>query len=232
MAGGKEYSSYQRGIIDRYYQNIDTITIGKLSELVSELYVCTDAKKAGTHWKNVQLALKKTPADPMRVGKIVNTRDVKLLAELVNQLSTMKPGDIKKPAPSALPSMPAAQPSDHAAASGAPAADAAPVSANDSAQTLAPAVPAAPREETISQRAAREPTHPDVVRAAFTAFKKRIKVTRLDAESKISNRALTAGRSSGIIGIIPPREFPQATWDELVTQGRIKRKGQGFYDMP
>ncbi len=227
MSGGREYSSYQRGIIDRYYQNIDTITIGKLGEMVSELYVCTDAKKAATHWKNVQLALKKTPADPLKVGRIVGSRDVKQLAELVNQLSTMKPEDMKKaaavspppPSPSSPPPAPTAQPAAPSASETAPQPQAAPASAPASATTIA-------------QLAQREPTSPEVLKAAMTSFKKRLKLTRLDAESKLSARALTGGRQSGIVGILPPREFPRETWDELVKQGRLKGKGDGFYEMP
>ena len=46
MAKGQEYSSYQRKVINRYYDNIDTITLTRLQELVSDLYLA-EGKKAG-----------------------------------------------------------------------------------------------------------------------------------------------------------------------------------------
>jgi hypothetical protein len=73
-------------------------------------------------------------------------------------------------------------------------------------------------------RAAGAPTKEELKRA-FKAFKKRLKVTRLDAESSIAGGPLSSGRSSGIVAIVPPNEFPPAIWDELVRQGRLKRAG-------
>ncbi len=67
---------------------------------------------------------------------------------------------------------------------------------------------------------------------AFKAFKKRLKLTRLDAESEISGKnPLTSGRPSDIIAIVPPNDFPQAVWDELVRQGRLKKAGHGTYEL-
>ena len=37
MAGGQEYSRYQRKVINRYYEHLDTITAQKLGEIVSEI---------------------------------------------------------------------------------------------------------------------------------------------------------------------------------------------------
>ena len=42
----QEYTAYQQGIISNYYNQLDTIMLTKLQELVSELYMAdTDAKK-------------------------------------------------------------------------------------------------------------------------------------------------------------------------------------------
>ena len=35
----QEYSDYQKDVINNYYRNLDAIALGKLSELVSELYL-------------------------------------------------------------------------------------------------------------------------------------------------------------------------------------------------
>lgn len=71
------------------------------------------------------------------------------------------------------------------------------------------------------------------LKAAFTAFKKRYKLTRLDDESRLGGgRPITGGKKSAIMGIVPPREFPMAVWQELARQGRIKDAGGGFFAMP
>ena len=69
------------------------------------------------------------------------------------------------------------------------------------------------------------------LKAAFKAFKKRLKLTRLEDESKLSRRATTSGQGSSIVAIMPPNQFPQAVWDELVKQGKLKRAGQGTYEL-
>ena len=72
---------------------------------------------------------------------------------------------------------------------------------------------------------------PQELKAAFKAFKKRLKLTRLDAESSIAGGPLSSGRGSGIVAITPPSQFPQAVWDELVRQGKIKHAGKGTYGL-
>ncbi|MCL2646788.1 MAG: hypothetical protein FWD61_07250 [Phycisphaerales bacterium] len=71
------------------------------------------------------------------------------------------------------------------------------------------------------------PTDEELKRA-FKAFKKRLKLTRLDDESRLGRSPLTGG-GTGIESIIPPREFPQEVWDELVNRGRLSKDADGFY---
>lgn len=74
---------------------------------------------------------------------------------------------------------------------------------------------------------------PEVLKAAFTAFKKRLKLTRLDEESRLGGgRPTTGGKTSGVVAIIPPNQFPREVWQELARQGKIKDTGRGFYAMP
>ncbi len=75
-----------------------------------------------------------------------------------------------------------------------------------------------------------QPT-PEELKRAFKAFKKRLKVTRLDAESSISGGPLSGGRRADIVAISPPTEFPQAVWDALVKQGKLKPAGRGMYEV-
>lgn len=85
-------------------------------------------------------------------------------------------------------------------------------------------------EPTASTGAA--PIDPQVLKSAYNAFKKRWKLTRLDQESRIGRGPMSAGQKSTIAGIVPPDQFPQAVWEALVQQGKIKRAGSGFYSMP
>lgn len=69
------------------------------------------------------------------------------------------------------------------------------------------------------------------LKRAFKAFKKRLKLTRLDAESNIGGGPLSGGRKSDIVAITPPNDFPQTVWEELARQGKIKKAGHGTYEL-
>ena len=70
------------------------------------------------------------------------------------------------------------------------------------------------------------------IRKALKAFKKRLKLARLDDESSLGHGPMTGGKKSGIVAIMPPNQYPRAVWDELVAQGRLKYSGQGLYQLP
>ncbi|MGB9626488.1 MAG: hypothetical protein ACPMAQ_16660 [Phycisphaerae bacterium] len=72
---------------------------------------------------------------------------------------------------------------------------------------------------------------PEELRKALKAFKKRLKLARLDDESRLGHAATTKGGSSGIRAIQPPNQFPQAVWDELVREGRLRYVGHGLYEL-
>jgi len=76
----------------------------------------------------------------------------------------------------------------------------------------------------------RAPPTPEELKAAFKAFKKRLKLTRLDDESKLGHGAMTGGGRSGVTAIMPPNQFPRAVWDALVEQGKLRYMGQGLYE--
>ncbi|QYU70969.1 hypothetical protein J4558_13035 [Leptolyngbya sp. 15MV] len=84
MSKGQHLTSYQRGIVRRYYANLDTLALQKLGEAVGELYLATDAKRATRLWESVAKQLPKVLDDPAEVARIVAGRDVKSLAEVVN----------------------------------------------------------------------------------------------------------------------------------------------------
>jgi hypothetical protein len=65
------------------------------------------------------------------------------------------------------------------------------------------------------------------LKKAYKAFKKRLKLARLDDASGLSKGTKT----SKIGGITPPSGFPPEIWDELVAQGKLKREGGGVYSI-
>jgi hypothetical protein len=67
------------------------------------------------------------------------------------------------------------------------------------------------------------------LKEALKAFKKRLKLTRLDNESGMRSGPFSSGRISDIVAITPPSQFPIEIWDELVRQGRLQYEGQGMY---
>lgn len=71
----------------------------------------------------------------------------------------------------------------------------------------------------------------DTIKRAFKAFKKRLKLTRLDEESKVSQRPTTGGQASNIVAIMPPTDFPSAVWEELVKRGKLKKAKHGMYEL-
>ena len=71
---------------------------------------------------------------------------------------------------------------------------------------------------------------PQELKQAFKAFKKRLKLTQLDEESKLGGGPLSHGRAR-IVAMSPPIQFSQAVWDELVKQGKLKKAGGGMYEL-
>ncbi len=72
---------------------------------------------------------------------------------------------------------------------------------------------------------------PEGLKRALNAFKKRLKLTRLDAESTIGGSPLSSGRSSGIVAVRAPNQYPQEVWDKLVETGKLRRAGNGLYEL-
>jgi len=95
------------------------------------------------------------------------------------------------------------------------------VSGLESPGSPPPAAPAADAPEI---------SHDDKA-AALRAFKKRLKLARLNDESKLGGRYTSGGRTSQIDAIQPPSEFGSHVWRALVADGRLEDTGQGFYKL-
>jgi hypothetical protein len=92
MASGREYSSTQRKIINRYYDHIDTIILTRLGEIATELVLAgDDQKKLDRLWVRAEKALEKTKSkDPnldRMIEQVLGSRDIKALGELITKLS-------------------------------------------------------------------------------------------------------------------------------------------------
>ncbi|MHC4938874.1 MAG: hypothetical protein ACYTHK_07895 [Planctomycetota bacterium] len=72
----------------------------------------------------------------------------------------------------------------------------------------------------------------NLLKRALKAFRKRLKLVQLDAESTVGGGPMSAGRQSGIVGVRPPDQFPQEVWDLLVKQGRLREGRDGMYELP
>lgn len=83
MAKRPDLSHAQRKIVDRYYENHDTIVVTKLQELIGDLYMAADAKAAEKLWKRAETALRAGKVDEAKVVRATGARDVKQLALVV-----------------------------------------------------------------------------------------------------------------------------------------------------
>lgn len=70
----------------------------------------------------------------------------------------------------------------------------------------------------------------DELKRAMKAYKKRLKLTRADDESRLGYGPTSGGAGSSIVAITPPNQYPKAVWDELVRQGKLKYAGHGMYE--
>jgi len=72
---------------------------------------------------------------------------------------------------------------------------------------------------------------PQYLKQALKAFKKRLKLTRLDEESNLGGGPFSKGRGSDIVAIQPPSQYPRQVWDKLVEQGKLRYAGSGLYEL-
>ena len=76
-----DYSQYQKDVISGYYHNLDTIMLGKLSELVTELYLAGTQAKQNRLWQRANKAMIKLKVPPAIIDHIMEKKDVEVLAK-------------------------------------------------------------------------------------------------------------------------------------------------------
>tara|TARA_R110002072_G_scaffold4174_5_gene29526 strand:- start:31203 stop:31499 length:297 start_codon:yes stop_codon:yes gene_type:complete len=71
----------------------------------------------------------------------------------------------------------------------------------------------------------------ETLKRAMKALKKRLKVTRLDDESRLGHDAMSSGGNSGIVAVKPPTQYPIEVWQALEAQGRVSSDRNGLYEL-
>lgn len=75
------YSQYQKDVISGYYNNLDTIMLGKLGELVTELYLADTQARQNQLWQRAHKAMVKLKVPPAIIDHIMEKKDVEILAK-------------------------------------------------------------------------------------------------------------------------------------------------------
>ena len=84
-----ERSKHQQKIISNYYENREAISLQRLGELVTELYLA-EGKARARQWKYVRAALEKLKVPPPEIEHLVKQDDPALVAKLVERMLAKK----------------------------------------------------------------------------------------------------------------------------------------------
>ncbi|MGD9691134.1 MAG: hypothetical protein AB7K52_11500 [Phycisphaerales bacterium] len=178
----------------------------KLKNILAEIEREPDRARLNDLWRSAGTTLQRTAVDKMKAARTVAMRDLGTLRMLVAEVEKNPQLAVQTRYTPSSPARPA------------------------------PAPPPAPAEEPVAISAAtatalaEPPTEADLV-AALKAFRKRLKVTQLDEQSKITSRQLTTGKRASVVAITAPNQFPRAVWEALVEKGKLRGSGGGLYEL-
>jgi hypothetical protein len=82
----RQYSKFQQRAIKNFYENRDAISIQRLGELVTDLYLA-EGKGRAAKWKQIAAALARLGVPEAEVVHLMKKDDPQLLARKVNELS-------------------------------------------------------------------------------------------------------------------------------------------------
>ena len=85
----QKYTKHQQKIIKNYYENREAISLQRLSELVTELYLA-EGKGRERQWKFIVGALQKLGLPAERIEHLRKQDNPALLAKLVEELMARK----------------------------------------------------------------------------------------------------------------------------------------------
>lgn len=161
-----------------------------------------DPASAGPRWGAMHKAMLKAKFDPQTLMRIVGARDLDAMRRAVRQAK----GEAVDAADG-----------DPGTAAGALGPGHGPGSAS------------APRPASAPGAAPEVPL--DVMQDALRMFRKRLKLSQLDADSKLGHGPTSGTGQHRIQSMVPPRDFPAAVWEALVRAGKLRREGDGFYSI-
>ena len=75
------------------------------------------------------------------------------------------------------------------------------------------------------------PSSENELKRALGAFKKRLKMIRLDDDSRLGHGPMSSGSREKVVSIQPPSGFGKPIWEELADLGYLKRDTSGFYEL-
>ena len=81
----ENFSRHQQKIIKRYYENIDQISLQRLSELVADLYLA-EGKKRDKLWLTAAGCMQKLAIPQPRIDHLLSEKKPELVANLVKEL--------------------------------------------------------------------------------------------------------------------------------------------------
>jgi hypothetical protein len=85
MAKNQFHTSYQKGIIKRFYENKSDIGCQKLSETISDLYLETNSGKKLKLWGQARTALINMGVDQKEVDLLIKAMDLTKLAKYLEE---------------------------------------------------------------------------------------------------------------------------------------------------
>ena len=83
----RDYSRFQKKVIQRYYDNRPQVDEQRLSELVAELYLASDKKKPKL-WESAKDIMLRLGTPQSRVDHVLKTADPVILAEVVKDVQS------------------------------------------------------------------------------------------------------------------------------------------------
>jgi hypothetical protein len=75
------FSSYQKKVIQNYYDNLDKIALSNLQELVAEIYLADSEAKKTKLWDRVATAMTKLKIPKPIAENILKRKDPQILAK-------------------------------------------------------------------------------------------------------------------------------------------------------
>ncbi len=80
----KNFSAHQQKIIKNYYENLDSIMLERLQNIVGELYLNAGKAKQEKLWQRAKAAMENLKIPASLQKHILQTRNVELLAKNLN----------------------------------------------------------------------------------------------------------------------------------------------------